>query len=106
MVSGSSGSVSRQSKTKTERHRKLKENLHGRPVPAHLKHGLYTARMYGCKCPICRAAHVAAKKQYRDRWMKSARGLWTIGAKKTTLCWPPRDAGPDWTCDCGRRKEA
>lgn len=25
-------------------------------------------------------------------------GRWTIGARTTTLCWPPRDAGPDWKC--------
>lgn len=29
-------------------------------------------------------------------------GVWTIGEKTTTLCWPPRDAGPDWKCECGR----
>lgn len=36
---------------------------------------------------------------------KTARGVWTIGPEKTILCWPPRNAGLDWRCTCGRTRE-
>lgn len=32
------------------------------------------------------------------------RGIWTDDGETVTLCWPPKNAGPEWTCTCGTRR--
>jgi len=84
--------------THEERQRRLRASKKGTPVPEGTKHGIYTARVYLCKCDVCRAAKAAEFQRKKDRWRTKARGRWTSDGIVDTICWPPRDAGPEWTC--------
>lgn len=92
----------------------------GKPLdgpPKRAPHGEFThGTVYGgrerkCPCTPCRqAASEYWSRLARERREKTstkvpgpsvkpeARGLWTEDRGTTTLCWPPRDAGPDWKC--------
>jgi len=83
-----------------ERNRRLRQAKKGKPVPPTVKHGKYAYRTYGCRCDVCRAASERARSTHT--WERKTHGVWTEGPRTTTLCWPPRNAGPDWRCDCGR----
>lgn len=84
--------------THDERQKRLRARKRGTPVPPGTKHGIYTSRVYRCKCDICRAAKSAQYRRKVDRWRETARGRWTSDGIMDTICWPPRDAGPEWTC--------
>lgn len=87
-----------------ERQKKLRATKKGTPVPEGTKHGIYTARTYGCTCKICDAAKKTASHREKNPWMyRPTHGRWTMrkdsgGALVDVLCWPPKDAGPDWVC--------
>ena len=86
----------------TERGRRLRASKRGQPVPEGTKHGGYASRVYGCKCEVCRGANAAEKHEKDNAWRALARGRWqTIGDRWRgieVICWPPKDAGPDWVC--------
>ena len=84
--------------TATERYRRSKANLAGRPVPPHVKHGIYTAKVYRCSCPVCKTARAAAKHKVKNPWMyRKTRGHWARGVDATgspvdVIWWPPSGA--------------
>lgn len=81
------------------RQRKLRHSKKGQPVPPGTKHGVYTARVYACKCDDCRAAKARQNHRTKNPWMyRPTRGRWVEENGTTRLCWPPRGAGPDWVC--------
>jgi hypothetical protein len=85
--------------TRRERSRRSRQNLYGKPVPAHVKHGIYAYNVYGCTCDICRKAKRAQLERKRDAWRAAARGHWVdLPSGLTVLHWPPADAPPMWTC--------
>lgn len=84
--------------THAERQKKLRSNKRGKPVPPGTKHGTYAGRVYGCTCPICKAAKRRETARSANRWRSTAHGRWTTVGKSEMICWPPRDAGPDWVC--------
>ena len=81
-----------------ERQKKLRRAKKGEPVPAGTKHGLYTYRVYGCRFEVCRAAKTADHERRAEAWRATSYGRWTTVGDYETICWPPRDAGPDWVC--------
>jgi len=99
--------------TRKERDDRSKRKLFGTPVPPTVKHGTYARRVYGCRCLICETIGKRKKRPAvhpRDRWRLTARGRWLTskddqGNKIEVICWPPRDAGPDWTCPHPSHKE-
>jgi len=54
-------------------------------------------RAYHTGNPIYRRAAELPKK--------IRRGIWTDDGETVTLCWPPRDAGPGWTCPHSSHQE-
>lgn len=85
--------------THAERQKKLREAKKGKPVPEGVKHGIYTARVYQCPCEVCKAAKKKSSRQEKRRsWRDRAYGHWTTANGVDTICWPPKDAGPDWVC--------
>jgi hypothetical protein len=92
--------------THNERQKKLRAAKWGKPVPPSVKHGIYAARTYGCKCELCVEAKKAADHKKRNPWMyRPTRGRWREENGKTILCWPPAGAGPDWRCVCDAERE-
>ena len=104
-IEGATGPVS-----KTERGRRLRANKRGEPVPPGTKHGRYTRKVYACKCDVCKNAENTARRAARESWRATAHGRWEqIGPYKTgidVICWPPRDADPDWQCPDPSHQEA
>lgn len=88
-----------------ERQQRLRAAKRGTPVPAGTKHGLYTYHVYNCRCAICKAAAAADSHEKRNRWRATAHGRWTTVGENETICWPPKDAGPDWVCPHPNHKE-
>ena len=94
--------------TPSERRRRSRQNLRDKPVPPGVKHGIYAARVYNCKCSTCRAVRNLHNDRKRRPWRYGigVQGRWReLGGQKgkTVVCWPPRDAGPNWVCpECGR----
>ncbi len=85
--------------THAERQKKLRQAKAGQPVPEGTKHGIYTARVYLCPCDICRKAKSKSSRQEKKRsWRDRAYGHWTTANGVDTICWPPKNAGPEWTC--------
>lgn len=81
------------------RQKKSREKLRGTPVPPGTKHGVYTYKVYGCRCPLCQDAHRLQVHRHNNPWMyRPTRGRWTVDGEKTILCWPPAGAAPDWKC--------
>jgi len=85
-----------------DRQKKYQARLKGRPVPEG-KHGERGYRLYGCRCDICKAERRAKDLRQRNAWRNRARGRYSEGKDgdgqaTTVICWPPRDAPPDWTC--------
>ncbi len=94
----------------TERRRRSREKLYGQPVPDDVKHGIYTYQVYGCRCPACMEAKNGQNAKRQNAWRKTARGRWLTskdetGAPLEIICWPPANAGPDWTCPDPTHKE-
>lgn len=92
--------------TPAERQARSRANLFGTPVPEGVKHGVYCRKVYGCQCEESREARAKSLRRARNRWRVTARGRWgnayRDGHDFDTICWPPRDAGPDWQCPgCG-----
>ena len=81
-----------------ERQRRLRARKKGTPVPPGTKHGEYTYRVYSCRCTICKAATAEHSERMRNRWRETAHGRWTTVGDYETICWPPKNAGPEWTC--------
>ena len=81
------------------RQKRLRDSKKGEPVPAGTKHGVYTYRVYACRCPVCVAARSRQNHRTKNPWMyRKTHGRWVEKNGTTTLCWPPRGAGPDWQC--------
>jgi hypothetical protein len=88
--------------TRAERSKRSRQNLYGKPVPAHVKHGLYAYNVYGCHCALCNKAKQVEREKKVNRWRATARGHWVdLPSGITVLHWPPTDSA-GWTCpDCG-----
>lgn len=89
--------------TPTERRKRSRHNLRGKPVPEGVKHGIYTYKVYQCRCAPCCQAEADRKSRARPPWQAKARGRWTeskdsAGFPVDVICWPPAGAGPDWKC--------
>lgn len=88
--------------TPNERDRRLRASKRGQPVPPGLQHGGYTYRTYACRCDVCTKWNRERGVREKQAWRKKARGRWTKalrdGAEYDIICWPPRNAGPDWKC--------
>ncbi len=84
--------------THVERQKKLRDGKKGQPVPPGTKHGIYTSRVYQCKCPICVAAKREVYAKQAEAWRATSHGRWTTVGDYETICWPPKGAGPEWTC--------
>lgn len=85
-------------KSHVERQRQLRADKKGTPVPAGTKHGEYAYRVYNCRCAICKAATAEHADRMRNRWRATAHGRWTTVGETEMICWPPKNAGPDWVC--------
>lgn len=88
-------------KSHAERQKALRLAKRGQAVPASVKHGVYAYWTYDCKCDICSSAVSRGLARRRNAWRSRARGRWTTVGENEMICWPPRDAEPDWICpDC------
>ncbi len=88
--------------THLQRQKKLRDSKKNTPVPAGAKHGVYAYRIYNCRCDVCRATVSGAAKRQANAWREFSRGRWTTTGDSETICWPPKNAGPDWVCPgCG-----
>lgn len=89
-----------QRKPQGERNRALRAAKKGKPVPEGTKHGLYAYRTYACRCRVCVVAN--NENRPKSNWRDKAHGRWSTalrnGEEYDILCWPPRTAGPAWTC--------
>lgn len=99
-VEGATGPKDHRTRNAESRARKK-----GQPVPAGTKHGSYAYHTYNCRCAICKAANSESRERTQNRWRVTARGHWTTVGENETICWPPADAGPDWTCPHPNHKE-
>ena len=89
-------------KSHADRQRALRQRKKGQPVPPGTKHGEYAYRVYGCRCKVCKAATAEHADRMRNRWRETAHGRWTTVGVYETICWPPKNADPDWVCpSCG-----
>lgn len=89
-------------KDRNAHHGALRARKKGTPVPENVKHGVYGYRIYGCRCEACRAAIREVGLRQRNAWREKSHGRWTTVGEFETICWPPRDAGPNWVCpSCG-----
>lgn len=90
--------------THSEAQRALRHRKRGKPVPPGVKHGIYCYRTYGCRCDICRFELNGARTRRRNAWRETAHGRWRTEVRTNgpveVICWPPKDAGPDWVCPC------
>ncbi len=91
--------------THAQRQKRLRQSKKNTPVPPGTKHGIYTYRIYNCRCDICQAAQAAAHHQQINAWRENAHGRWTTVGENEMICWPPADAGPDWICPHPHHKE-
>lgn len=96
-----------------QRQIKLRQAKQGTQVPPDLAHGVYTYRVYRCRCDICIAAKQAGDQRRRieNHWTTRARGRYSEGkdgdgSPTTIVCWPPRNAPPDWVCPDPSHQEA
>lgn len=88
--------------THDERQRRLRAAKLGLPVPPGARHGLYTYRVYGCRCDACRAARRHSEQQKANRWRETAVGSWSTRDSNDVIHWPPVGEGL-WTCpECGQ----
>lgn len=91
--------------TALERGRRLRASKKGTPVPPGTKHGIYTYRVYGCKCDFCTAANRRSRTRERHTWRETAVGHWSTRRGNDVLHWPPAGDGT-WTCpECGEQFE-
>lgn len=95
-----------QAKTPVERDREYRHRKRGQPVPPGRKHGAWTYRSYKCRCAVCVAGNAALRKATAERWRERARGRWVDGKTLTVICWPPKNAGPEWSCPDPHHLEA
>lgn len=84
--------------THAERQSKYRAGKYGTTPPPHIKHGVSTYQIYGCRCSICREAVSVQRAKKKNAWRENARGHWTSDGTVDTICWPPNNAGPDWVC--------
>jgi hypothetical protein len=85
--------------TPLERRARSRKALRGQAVPPGTKHGIYTYKVYGCRCEDCELAQKRASHRAKNPWMyRETRGRWHVGEEVTTVCWPPADADPTWRC--------
>lgn len=108
LPSGRRWHVTEEKKTLTgaERRRRSRNNLRGKPVPSGTKHGVYTYRVYNCRCDVCSAADSRTRWRRRWAWLTRARGSYEFLPDKIIVHWPPATAGADWTCpECGWSRE-
>lgn len=94
--------------THAERQKRLRDKLRGTPVPPGTKHGQYCRKVYGCDCAEAKAYLREARKRHRAAAANRRRadpdapiwGRWTLDPVRQldVVCWPPRDAGPEWRC--------
>lgn len=81
--------------TATERSRRSRANLRGKPVPPNVKHGIYARKFYGCPCDVCKEATRRASHRSKNAWMyRETAGHWTKGKDSTgapvdRIWWPP-----------------
>jgi cytochrome c5 len=89
--------------TGAERRKRSREKLRGKPVPSHVKHGIYAAQVYRCPCDVCHKAKLAQREAQRNRWRETSHGHWVdLPSGFTVLHWPPANAQPGWECpECG-----
>lgn len=85
-------------KSRTQRNAELRAKKKNTPVPDGVKHGVYTYRVYNCRCPTCQAAAAVVAARQANAWRAIAHGRWTTVGDSETICWPPKNAGPDWVC--------
>lgn len=88
--------------TVAERQRRSRANRHGTPVPPGRKHGIYTYKIYGCRCDFCEKANRDASKKQRASWRDTAVAHWGTRGGMDVVHWPPVGEGT-WSCpDCGQ----
>lgn len=89
-------------KTPHERNRELRANKKGQPVPEGTKHGVYTYNVYNCRCAACKKAYALENERKRNAWRANSHGRWDTREEVDIICWPPKNADPDWVCpSCG-----
>lgn len=68
-----------------------------------MRHGIYAAKVYGCKCETCKLAKKKATHRANNPWMyRPTWGRWRTMGDADIICWPPAGSGLDWKCPtCG-----